>query len=189
MIAVAVSLLESPTPLELLTVPVVFTLVNFNEWHIHRNVLHRRTWPLEVLFWRHTPEHHVIFVRDDMAMRERREFRLVLIPFYGILAIFVSTLPITTRAMTIQLFSSAATRKRPALPRYPPAGGTPATLNAPTAKANPVSQPMLAGSWQISRSKPAACMRRLVSATRFAYSAWVKGFSKAAMVGSFLRLE
>jgi hypothetical protein len=95
MIAFAASRLDAPTPLELLTVPVVFVLVNFNEWHIHRNVLHRRTWPLEVLFWRHTPEHHVIFVRDDMAMRHRREFRLVLIPFYGILAIFVTTLPIT----------------------------------------------------------------------------------------------
>lgn len=59
------------------------------------NILHRRTWPLEFLFWRHTPEHHVIFVRDDMAMRETREFRLVLIPFYGIVAIFVLALPIT----------------------------------------------------------------------------------------------
>jgi hypothetical protein len=94
-ISVSLSLLERPTVFEWLTVPIVFVLVNFNEWHIHRNVLHRRTWPLEVLYWRHTPEHHVIFVRDDMAMRETREFRLVLIPFYGILAIFVTTLPIT----------------------------------------------------------------------------------------------
>ena len=75
--------------------PLVLVLVNLNEWHIHRNVLHRRTWPLEILFWRHTPEHHVIFVRDDMAMRATEEFRLVLIPFYGILAIFLSALPIT----------------------------------------------------------------------------------------------
>jgi hypothetical protein len=37
----------------------------------------------------------VIFVRDDMAMRSSREFRLVLIPAYGIIAIFVTTLPIT----------------------------------------------------------------------------------------------
>lgn len=95
LIAAAMALLDRPSPLELLVVPLVLVLVNFNEWHIHRNVLHRRTWPLEVLFWRHTPEHHVIFVRDDMAMRSTREFRLVLIPFYGILAIFVTTLPIT----------------------------------------------------------------------------------------------
>jgi hypothetical protein len=95
LIAVSIALLEHPTPLELLTVPVVLVLVNLNEWNIHRNILHQRTWPLEILFWRHTPEHHVIFVRDDMAMRANQEFRLVLIPFYGILAIFVSALPIT----------------------------------------------------------------------------------------------
>jgi hypothetical protein len=80
---------------EWLFVPAVLALLNVNEWHIHRNILHRRTWPLEVLFWRHTPEHHVIFVRDDMAMRSTAEFRLVLIPAYGIVAIFVTTLPIT----------------------------------------------------------------------------------------------
>jgi len=95
LIAVSIALLEHPTPLELLTLPLVLVLVNLNEWHIHRNILHQRTWPLEILFWRHTPEHHVIFVRDDMAMRASQEFRLVLIPFYGILAIFLSALPIT----------------------------------------------------------------------------------------------
>ena len=95
LIAASIALLDRPTALELLAVPVVLCLVNLNEWHIHRNILHARTWPLEILFWRHTPEHHVIFVRDDMAMRSTREFRLVLIPFYGILAIFVTSLPIT----------------------------------------------------------------------------------------------
>ena len=94
-IALAVAWLDRPSLLELLTVPVVFVLVNLNEWHIHRNILHRRTWPLQVLYWRHTPEHHVVFVRDDMAMRSPREFRLVLIPAYGILAIFVTSLPVT----------------------------------------------------------------------------------------------
>jgi hypothetical protein len=95
MIGSAIALLERPRPLELLFVPLVLALLNLNEWHIHRNILHRPSWPLEILFWRHTPEHHVIFVRDDMAMRSTQEFRLVLIPFYGILAIFVTTLPVT----------------------------------------------------------------------------------------------
>ena len=94
-IALAVSLLEDLRPVELLTVPIVLLLVNLNEWHVHRNILHRRYWPLEVLFWRHTPEHHVIYVCDDMAMRSTQEFRLVLIPSYGIIAIFVTALPIT----------------------------------------------------------------------------------------------
>jgi hypothetical protein len=94
-IAIALAQLHDVRWYEWLFVPFVLALLNVNEWHIHRNILHRRSWPLEVLFWRHTPEHHVIFVRDDMAMRSTREFRLVLIPAYGIVAIFLSSLPIT----------------------------------------------------------------------------------------------
>jgi len=94
-IALSIWLIRDLRPIELLTVPIVFLLVNLNEWHVHRNILHRRFWPLEVLFWRHTPEHHVIYVCDDMAMRSTQEFRLVLIPSYGIVAIFITALPIT----------------------------------------------------------------------------------------------
>ncbi len=94
-ITAAVCVLRAPTPRELLVVPLVLVLSNFNEWRIHKHILHRRSWPLETLFWRHTPEHHVIFIRDDMAMRSPREFHLVLIPAYGILGIFVTLLPIT----------------------------------------------------------------------------------------------
>jgi hypothetical protein len=94
-IGIAIAQLHDVRWYEWLFIPTVLALLNVNEWHIHRNILHRRHWPLEVLFWRHTPEHHVIFVRDDMAMRATEEFRLVLIPFYGILAIFLSALPIT----------------------------------------------------------------------------------------------
>jgi len=95
LVVASLALLDRPTAVVWLTVPAVFVFVNFVEWFVHRNVLHRRMWPLEELFWRHTPEHHVIFVRDDMVMRSLDEFRLVLIPFYGILAIFVTTFPVT----------------------------------------------------------------------------------------------
>ena len=95
LIVASVSMLDQPSLAAWLTVPIAFVFVNFVEWHAHRNILHRITWPLGELFWRHTPEHHVIFVCDDMAMRSRDEFRLVLIPFYGILAIFLTTLPVT----------------------------------------------------------------------------------------------
>jgi hypothetical protein len=94
-IAVSLAVLSQPTWGELLTVPIVLVLINVGEWHIHRYILHRRFWPLEELYYRHTPEHHVVFVRDDMTMRSTREFRLVLIPAYGIVAIFLSTLPVT----------------------------------------------------------------------------------------------
>jgi hypothetical protein len=94
-IVLAASQLHDVRWSEWLFVPAALALLNVSEWHIHRSILHRRTWPLEVLFWRHTPEHHVIFVRDDMAMRSSQEFRLVLIPAYGIVAIFLVALPVT----------------------------------------------------------------------------------------------
>lgn len=94
-IITAFAVLHEPTWLELLTLPLVLLMINIGEWHIHKRMLHRRFWPLEQLYWRHTPEHHVVFIRDDMAMRSNREFRLVLIPSYGIVAIFLSALPVT----------------------------------------------------------------------------------------------
>jgi hypothetical protein len=72
---------------------VIFLLCNATEWRAHRDLLHARFPPLGVLYDRHTPQHHMIFVTDDMAMRSAREFRLVLIPAYGILAIFAVTVP------------------------------------------------------------------------------------------------
>ena len=50
---------------------------------------------LTVLYDRHTPIHHRIFVARDMAIRDRREFALVLLPWFGIVAIFAMTAPFT----------------------------------------------------------------------------------------------
>jgi hypothetical protein len=71
----------------------VLVLSNATEWRAHRDLLHKRFRPLGVLYDRHTPQHHMIFVRGDMALRDPREFRLVLIPIYGIVAIFFVTAP------------------------------------------------------------------------------------------------
>ena len=58
----------------------VLLLSNATEWRVHRDLLHHRFRPLAELYDRHTPEHHMIFVQDDMALRSAREVRLVLIP-------------------------------------------------------------------------------------------------------------
>lgn len=86
--------LRALRPIELVAVPLTFVLLNAGEWRIHRDLLHRRTPPLRVLYDRHTPEHHMVFVTDDMAMRSTRELHLVLIPAYGIVAAAVGALPI-----------------------------------------------------------------------------------------------
>jgi hypothetical protein len=93
-IGVALGMLEQPTGWQLLTVPVTYLLTNMNEWYIHRDILHRRFPLAPILYDRHTPEHHVIYVTDDMAIRSWREFHLVLIPAYGLFGIFVTLLPL-----------------------------------------------------------------------------------------------
>lgn len=88
--ALAVSQIHALRWVELAIVPIVFVLSNLAEWHAHRNLLHRR-WPLMgVLYDRHTPEHHRVYRYRDMALREVRELRLVLIPAAGVLGIVVS---------------------------------------------------------------------------------------------------
>jgi hypothetical protein len=94
MVAAALTL-RDVHPLELLAVPLTFLVSNMTEWRAHKYLLHRRTRFFEVLFDRHTPEHHVVYVEDDMAMRSKQEYRLVLIPAFGIVAISIGTSPIT----------------------------------------------------------------------------------------------
>src|SRR5512140_2678116 len=79
---------------ELALVPVFLVASNAIEWHAHRDLLHRRTWPLEELYVRHTPQHHGVFVSEDMFIREWREVKLVLLPAWGVLALLVAGLPV-----------------------------------------------------------------------------------------------
>jgi len=80
---------------QLAFLPVFLIFGNAVEWHAHRGLLHRRVRFLEVLYVRHTPQHHAIFVASEMAMHSLRELKLVLLPAYGILAILALTSPIT----------------------------------------------------------------------------------------------
>ena len=107
-IAASIWAIEDLLPLQLITIPLVYLLSNATEWHAHRGLLHARHPLAPVLYDRHTPEHHMVYVTDDMAMRERNEFRLVLIPAYGIMAIFVATIPATAALWAMDLHNVAA---------------------------------------------------------------------------------
>src|SRR5512138_2375482 len=80
---------------QLACVPLFLAVGNAVEWHAHRDLLHRRTWPLEVLYVRHTPQHHAIYVSEDMYIRSFRELKFVLLPAWGVAALAVVTSPIT----------------------------------------------------------------------------------------------
>ncbi len=92
-LVIAVLNIQAVRPVEWLTIPAVFLFANFFEWRVHKYVLHRRFWPLEYIYQQHTPMHHGIYVTEDMTMRSRREFRLVLIPALGVLSIVVAAAP------------------------------------------------------------------------------------------------
>jgi hypothetical protein len=94
-VAFAIERIQGLAAWQLLLVPAFLVFGNAVEWHAHRGLLHRRVRFLEVLYVRHTPQHHAIFVSDDMSMHDARELKLVLLPAYGILAILVVTSPIT----------------------------------------------------------------------------------------------
>lgn len=79
---------------ELLIVPFMLVFSNAAEWRLHRDVLHKRRPFAKILYDRHTPIHHRIFLTEDMAIRSPREFHMVLIPAYGILAILAVTVPL-----------------------------------------------------------------------------------------------
>ncbi len=80
-----------------LVVPGVLLLANFFEWRVHKKVLHRRSrWfpPMQTIYDKHTPMHHMVYVEEDMALRSSKEFRLVLIPAAGVAGIVLTASPI-----------------------------------------------------------------------------------------------
>ncbi len=80
-------------PVDYLIVPVTFFLATGFEWRVHKSVLHKKFWPLQEIYRRHTPDHHAVYHEDDMTIRSARELHLVLMPAVGSFAIVLSTAP------------------------------------------------------------------------------------------------
>jgi hypothetical protein len=94
-VALAIGRIHELRAWQLAFVPLFVAVGNAVEWHAHRDLLHRRTWPLEQLYFRHTPQHHAIYVSEDMHLRDWRELRFVLLPAYGVVGLVAVTSPIT----------------------------------------------------------------------------------------------
>lgn len=74
-------------------VPVFAGVMNALEWHSHRGILQRHVRPLAGLY-RHHLVHHQLHVRGDLAIRDPREIKLVLLPAAAILALFALAMPV-----------------------------------------------------------------------------------------------
>jgi hypothetical protein len=92
--AFALSRIHDVRAWQLALVPVFLVAGNAIEWHAHRGLLHRRTRLLEELYVRHTPQHHGVYVADDMFIRDWRELKLILLPAWGVLAILAASSPV-----------------------------------------------------------------------------------------------
>jgi hypothetical protein len=92
---IALSRVHDLRPWQAALVPLFLIAGNAVEWHAHRGLLHRRTRLLAPLYVRHTPQHHAVYVAGDMALRDWRELKLILLPAYGVLAILALTSPLT----------------------------------------------------------------------------------------------
>lgn len=93
-LVVSVVFLRDVRALEWLVVPAVFLAANAFEWRVHKHVLHRRRWPVEIIYDQHTPMHHMVYVEEDMELREPRELGLVLIPAAGVLGVVAVSAPV-----------------------------------------------------------------------------------------------
>jgi hypothetical protein len=97
-LGVALWFLEDVAWTELLVVPVMFVISNVGEWRAHRDLLHRRIWPVTFLYDQHTPSHHVVYQHDSMGLRSRKELKLILIPPFGVALITVGVAPFAVAA-------------------------------------------------------------------------------------------
>jgi hypothetical protein len=93
LIAVALSHVHQPSWGDALFVLGVLALANAVEWGLHRNVLHRRFPGLVFAFAGHTPDHHGAFSSEDLAIHSAREMKLVLMPGFGVVGMFLGTIP------------------------------------------------------------------------------------------------
>lgn len=87
-------LLDGVRAAEWLTIPITIFLGLGFEWRIHRSMLHERLPLFGTLYVRHELHHHVIYTYDDMTMRSNREWRLVLMPTYAIVLVFLMMVPL-----------------------------------------------------------------------------------------------
>jgi hypothetical protein len=81
--------LGAVAPVEWLTVPLTFLYANLAEYLGHRFVMHRRRPGLQLIFERHTLQHHRFFTHEAMRYDSSADFKAVLFP--PMLMVFFAT--------------------------------------------------------------------------------------------------
>ena len=84
------------TPLEWLTVPVAFVMMNAFEWHLHKNIMHRPSDNnlLQAIYRYHMLNHHQYFTDEDMTFQNHRDIRITVFPAYAVTVFVLIAVPI-----------------------------------------------------------------------------------------------
>ena len=100
-IATCLAMLGEPSLAQWSVLPTVLLVGQGVEWRFHRDLLHRRVPPLQYLYDAHHVSHHTLYVRGAMAIRELRELRAVLFPWWaiGVLTLLMAPLALTLAAL------------------------------------------------------------------------------------------
>lgn len=59
----------------------LWIVFNLMEWFIHKYLFHRKTAFFEFFYTSHTKQHHVIFISEDMTIRNIDEIKMVMVAF------------------------------------------------------------------------------------------------------------
>lgn len=77
----------------MLGLAVLVLFISFGlEWFMHRDILHKPWKYLEPINYKHVM-HHFIYTDEDMTLKSSREWHLILMPAYAIVAVLAFILP------------------------------------------------------------------------------------------------
>lgn len=69
---------------EWLIVPAAFMVANWVEYRVHKGPMHHKRRPWEILYERHSRQHHVYFNNVNMSTRNAREYYWVFFPWWAV---------------------------------------------------------------------------------------------------------
>lgn len=72
--------LDEVRSLEWLAIPITFLYANFAEWAGHKRVMHKPVKGLELIYRRHSKQHHRFFTHEAMEIDSTQDYKAVLFP-------------------------------------------------------------------------------------------------------------
>lgn len=88
-----IGIVVSPVWWEWLTIPITLFIMSNWEWLIHRYWMHQLFKPFAFLFKKHRL-HHQLYTENKMEISSYKELYHVLTPFWGIVLVFTTIIPL-----------------------------------------------------------------------------------------------